>query len=147
MCQSLGRPVRGIRNENADVLSCFLKNDVLKLSDTVAYSGSDSLFIQDIWKSPRFMLVPKLQADPSGTKWMPVSGFVPAFITDQPTGASRLNPLVASTTDNGLVVEHPNKLRAIRVFFFDMDALPTPPDGVPLQDYIGSGKKIVNLVD
>ena len=93
------------------------------------------------------MLVPKLAHDPSGTKWMPIIGLVPAFITDQPTGASRTNPLVSTSTDNGLVVEHPNKLRAIRVFFFDIDALPSPPDGIDRQDYIGSGKKIVTLVD
>lgn len=147
-CQALGRPVRGPNfNENADILSCFLANDTLKLSDTVSYSGSDSLFVQDLWKSPRFMLVPKIPSDPNGNKWMPISGFVPAFITDQPTGASRQNPLVSTATDNGLVVESGNKLRAIRVFFFDIDALPPPPDGVDLQDYIGSGKKVVTMID
>jgi Flp pilus assembly protein TadG len=147
VCQSLGRPARGLRSENSDVLSCFLTDNTLKLSDTVNYHGSDALFIQDIWKSPRFLLVPKLQLDPTGTKWMPITGVVPAFITDQPTGASRQSPLVTGATDNGLVVEHPNKLRAIRIFFFSMDALPPPPDGVDLQDYFGSGKKVVTLVD
>lgn len=147
LCVSQGRPVRGPLYENSDVLSCFLKNDTLKLSDTVSYNGADSLFVQDIWSSPRFLLVPKIAYDPSGTKWMPILSFVPAFITDQPTGASRSVPLVTGATDNGLVVENPHKLRAIRVFFFDMDALPPPPDGVPLQDYLGSGKKVVTLVD
>jgi Flp pilus assembly protein TadG len=146
-CQDRGRPLRGPYNENSDVLSCFLKDDTLKLSDTVNYNGPDSLFTQDLWKSPRFLLVPKLHHDPSGTKWMPIEGFVAAFITDQPTGASRPYPLVSTSTDNGLVVENPNKLRAIRVFFFSFEALPSPPDGVDLQDYIGSGKKIVTLVD
>lgn len=141
------RPWRGTYNENSDVLSCFLKNNTLKLSDTVAYHGSDALFTQDIWKSPRFMLVPKIPNDPSGTKWMPITGFVPAFVTDQPTGASRQIPIVTGSTDNGLVIENPSKLRAIRVFFFSMDALPPPPEGIELQDYIGSGKKIVSLVN
>jgi hypothetical protein len=146
-CLAAGRPVRGPLNENSDVLSCFLKNNTLKLSDAVSYHGSDRLFTQDLWSSPRFLLVPKLDHDPTGTKWMPITGFVPAFITDQPTGASKQNPLVTGDTDNGLVVEHPKKLRAIRVFFFSMDALPPPPDGVDLQDYIGSGKKVVTLVN
>lgn len=149
LCQGVPslRPARGVHNENSDILSCFLANDTLKLSDTVNYSGTQPLFVQEIWKSPRFILVPKLHHDPSGTKWMPITGFVPGFITDQPTGASRPLPLVTGLTDNGLVVEHPDKLRAIRVFFFDIDALPLPPDGIPLQDYIGSGRKVVTLVD
>ncbi len=146
-CQSLGRPARGPYNENSDVLSCFLKNNTLKLSDAVGYHGTDPLFTQDIWKSPRMLIVPKIQADPSGTKWMPIVDFVPAFITDQPTGASRQVPIVTGATDNGLVVEHPQKLRAIRVFFFSFNALPTPPDGTPLQDYLGAGPKIITMVN
>ncbi len=148
-CQDLGRPARGSLNENSDVLSCFLEDRPvpLKLSDAVGYTGTDPLFTQEIWESPRFMIVPKIQVDPSGTKWMPVIDFVPAFITDQPTGASKQYPLVTGSTDNGLVVEHPQKLRAIRVFFFSMNALPDPPDGAPLQDYFGAGPKIITMVN
>ncbi len=113
----------------------------------MSYNGTQPLLTQDIWKSPRLLIVPKIQTDPNGTKWMPIVDFVPAFITDQPTGASRQYPLVTGSTDNGLVVEHPKKLRAIRVFFFDMDALPAPADGTPLQDYFGSGPKIVTMVN
>ncbi len=91
--------------------------------------------------------MPKIKTDPTGTKWMPIIDFVPAFITDQPTGASRQVPIVTGSTDNGLVVENPQKLRAIRVFFFDFDALPTPPDGTPLQDYFGAGPKVITMVN
>jgi hypothetical protein len=28
-----------------------------------------------------------------------------------------------------------------------MDALPPPPDGTPLQDYLGSGKKVITMVN
>ena len=129
------------------MLSCFLTNNTLKLSNAVCYNGTDPLFTQDIWESPRFMIVPKIQADPSGNKWMPIVDFVPAFITDKPTGASRQVPIVTGSTDNGLVVGNPQKLRAIRVFFFDMDALPAPPDGTPLQDYFGAGPKIITMVN
>ena len=62
------------------------------------------------------------------------------FWQDRPT-------LVTGATDNGLVVENPKKLRAIRVFFFDMDALPDPPDGADLQDYFGAGPKVVTMVN
>lgn len=147
LCQGQGRPTRGPLDENSDILSCFLKNDTLRLSDTVFYSGTDALFVQSIWNSPRFVIIPLLDHDPNGTKWMPIVRFVAGFITDQPTGASRPNPLVTGATDNGLVVEHPNKLRAIRVFFFSMAALPPPPDGSVLMDYTGSGKKVITLVN
>ncbi len=148
-CQALGRPARGPYDENSDVLSCFLEDRPvpLKLSDTIAYNGTDPLFTQEIWESPRFLIVPKIQVDPNGTKWMPIIDFVPAFITDQPTGASKQNPLVTGLTDTGLVVENPQKLRAIRVFFFDMDALPDPPDGAELQDYFGAGPKVDTMVN
>jgi Flp pilus assembly protein TadG len=148
-CRALGRPTRGPYDENSDVLSCFLEDRPvpLKLSDAIAYNGTDPLFTQEIWESPRFLIVPKIQVDPNGTKWMPIIDFVPAFITDQPTGASKQYPLVTGATDNGLVVENPKKLRAIRVFFFDMDALPDPPDGAELQDYFGAGPKVVTMVN
>jgi hypothetical protein len=144
-CLSRGRPTRGPWGENADVLSCFLKNDTLKLSDAVGYTGTDPLFTQDIYSSPRFAVVPILDHDPTGNKWMPIVTFVPAFITDQPTGASRSNMLVTGATDNGLVIQNPQKLRAIRMFFFSMDALPPPPDGTPLQDYFGTGPKVITM--
>lgn len=147
LCQSQGRPQRGPNDENSDILSCFLKNDTLRLSDTIFYTGTDGLFVQSIWNSPRFVIVPILDHDPTGTHWMPVVRFVAGFITDQPTGASRSNPLVTGDTDNGLVIENPKKLRAIRIFFFNFAALPPPPDGSPLMDYVGSGKKVITLVN
>ena len=46
------------------MLSCFLVNNTLKLSDAVGYNGADPLFTQDIWKSPRLLIVPKIQTRP-----------------------------------------------------------------------------------
>jgi hypothetical protein len=141
-------------NVNADLLSCFLASDSLHLSDTLnVATGAQPLFVQDIWKSPRFIIVPVLQMDPTGTKWAPIVRFVPGFITDQPTGASRVNnyqnPDADGKYDNGLIVtwsgSHP-KLGAIQVFLFDIDALPPPPDGGPLIDYIG-GPKVITLTN
>ena len=146
-CQSRGRPVRGPYNENSDVLSCFLINDTLKLSDTITVAPNDAKFTQAIYDSPRFAIVPILAHDPNGTKWMPIVTFVGAFVTDQPTGASRTNPLVTGATDNGLVIQNPAKLRAIRMFFFDLDALPPPPDGGDLTDYLGVGPKKIQLIN
>ncbi len=151
-CTALGRPLRRTlstgESVNDDLLSCFLKNDTLHLSDALTTTpASDPIFTQDIWKSPRLVIVPIIDHDPNGTKWMPIKSFVPGFITDQPSGASRQAPIPGTQTENGLVTQHPHKLRAIRVFFFDMDALPPPPDGSTLQDYFGVGKKIITMVN
>jgi hypothetical protein len=150
-CTALGRPARHTlttgESVNDDLLSCFLKNDTLKLSDAIGYTGDDSLFIQDVWKSPRLVIVPLIDHDPNGTKWMPIKSFVVGFICDQPSGASRLSPLPGTQTENGLVTQNPKKLRAMRILFFSMDALPPPPDGTPLQDYLGSGKKVITMVN
>jgi hypothetical protein len=133
---------------NDDLLSCFLKNTTLHLSDALTTTpASDPIFTQDIWMSPRLVLVPILDHDPAGTKWMPIKSFVPGFITDQPSGATKQAPIPGTQTENGLVTQNPKKLRAIRVFFFDMDALPPPPDGTTIQDYFGVGKKTITLVN
>jgi hypothetical protein len=163
ICQSLaGQPARdqGVvtgknLNVNADLLSCFLANDSLHLSDALnVATGAQPLFVPDIWKSPRFVQVPVLEFDPQGTKWAPIIKFVPGFITNQPTGASRTNniqnPDLNNRYDNGLIVTWSGsapKLGAIRIFLFDIDALPPPPDGGPLIDFIGAGPKKPVLIN
>lgn len=151
LCQSQGRPQRSMlstgESVNSDVLTCFLRNDTLKLSDAINFVGGSSPFVSDLWTSPRFVLVPVIQTDPTGTKYMPIVTFVPGFITDQTTGASRTSPVMSGQTENGLVTQNPNKLRAIRIVFFDFDALPPPPDGGQLIDYIGTGPKVITLVN
>jgi hypothetical protein len=150
-CTALGRPLRRTlstgESVNDDLLSCFLRNTHLKLSDAIGYSGNGSIFTQDIWKSPRLLIVPLIDHEPNGPSWMPITGFVPGFIVDQPSGARKLKPIPGTQTENGLLTESPDELKAIRVFFFDMDALPTPPDGTKLQDYFGVGKKVVTMLN
>jgi hypothetical protein len=132
---------------NNDTLSCYLVNDSLHLSDLISVAtGATPKLDQSIWNSPRFMQVPILQHDPNGHKWMPILRFVPAFITDEVTGSSRSAPLFSGDTENGFVMQNPHKLRAMRVFFFDADAMPPPPDGSPLTDYNG-GAKIPVLIN
>ena len=78
---------------------------------------------------------------------MPIIDFVPAFITDQPTGASKQVPLVTGATDNGLVVENPQKLRAIRVFFFDFDALPDAGGRHAAPGLLRGRPKVITMVN
>lgn len=133
---------------NNDTLSCFLVNDTLHLSDLISVpTGATPKLDQSIWSSPRFIQVPILAHDPNGHAWMPILRFVPGFITDEATGSSRTTPVFSGDTENGFVMQNPHKLRAIRVFFFDADALPPPPDGGTLTDYTGSGPKVITLVN
>lgn len=130
---------------NNDTLSCFLVNDTLHLSDLISVpTGAAPKLDQSIWSSPRFMQVPILDHDPRGHTWMPILRFKAGFVTDEVTGSSRNAPLFAGDTENGFVMQNPHKLRAIRIFFFDPDSLPAPPDGGPLTDYIG-GPKVITL--
>lgn len=140
-----GRPNRGPNNENEDLLTCFLKDGLTTLAQTLTYSGSDALFTQDIWRSPRLIQVPVFQADPNGSKWMAIKGFAVGFITDQPVIATKLIPF--GTVDNGITVDNPQKLRQIQVFLFSPDALPPPPDGLTAMQYFGAGKKVITLVN
>jgi hypothetical protein len=132
---------------NNDTLSCFLVNNSLHLSDLIGVpTGALPKLDQAVWKSPRFMQVPILSHDPSGHKWMPIVRFVPAFITDEVTGSGLNVPVFSGDTESGFVMQNPHKLRAIRLFFFDIDAMPPPPEGGPLIDYIG-GPKVVTLIN
>ena len=35
----------------------------------------------------------------------------------------------------------------MKVVFFDIDALPPPPDDAPTSDYIGAGPKLIRLIN
>lgn len=136
---------------NGDLLTCFFKDTTTTVAQLIGYTGTDALVTQDIWNSPRFFLVPVFSTDPPGSKPYPIETFVAGFITDQPTGATKGNMYENTTqTDNGLVVAWKGgkpSLGAIRVIFFPLNALPNPPDGGPVTDYFGTGKKIITLTN
>jgi hypothetical protein len=136
---------------NGDLLTCFFKDTTTTVAQLTAYTGTDALLTQDIWNSPRFFLVPVFDTDPPGSKPYPIETFVGGFLTDQPTGATKANMYENTTqTQNGLVVTWKGgnpSLGAIRVVFFPLNALPNPPDGGPVVDYFGTGKKIITLTN
>lgn len=157
-CTALGRPTRyhgnisgKDLNVNDDLLTCFFVDSSTTIAQAIAYNGTGSLFTQDIWKSPRFSLIPVFTADPPGSKTYPILKFVAGFICDQPTGATKANMFEDNTqTDHGLVVTWAGsnpKLGAIRMIFFPLEALPPPPDGGVLVDYFGTGKKVPTLIN
>ena len=151
-CTAVGRPNRGTLvgfapGVNDDLLTCYFTNTTTSIATIASpsYSG-DAVLDASIYQSPRFVWVPLLAYDPAGTKTMPIIGFRPGFITDQPTGATRGNNLTTSETTNGLVMKN-GSLRAIRVIFFDEDALPSSSPGGALIDYLGVGPRIIQMIN
>jgi hypothetical protein len=135
---------------NGDLLTCFFSDPSTTIAQAIGHTGTDALFTQDIWSSPRFFLVPVFDSDPPGSKPYPIRRFVAGFIADQPTGATRSNMLENAGSTNGLFLSWKGgkpSLGAIRVIFFPLSTLPPPREGGPLTDYLGDGPKVVTLIN
>lgn len=134
---------------NSDYLSCFFTNDSVTIEDITnpTYSADDPVVLsKDIFDSPRFFLIPVFAKEPvTGTKSWKVTGFRPAFLTEQPGDATRGDGPV---NDNGIIMGTNGKPEGLRFILFDEDALPrTLPSGTPAATYYGSGPRIVTLID
>ena len=136
---------------NDDLLTCFLTNSSTTLDTIVqpSYSGPAVLSAK-IFASPRFMWVPVLKVQPvngSSQKYS-IVGFRPGFLTDQPLTATKANMALGTTTaHNGLTIQN-NSIQTMKVMFFNVAALPETADAsMPTTPYLGSGTKIITLVD
>ncbi len=129
-------------NINDDTLSCFLlSGKTLAQVASSSYTESDGpAFSDDLLGSPRFAYVPVLRVQPSqgGSNTYSIIDFRPAFITDETTTS-------AATSDNGVTIQQ-NDVKTLKVFFFSIWAVPNP-DGGPLIDFLGVGRKKVHLID
>jgi hypothetical protein len=135
---------------NGDLLTCYFTDPSTTIAQAIGHTGTNALFTQDIWTSPRFFLVPVFDNDPPGSKPYPIKRFVAGFIADQPTGATRSNMLENPGNTYGLFLSWKGgkpSLGAIRVIFFPLSTLPPPPDGGPLTDYLGEGPKVITLTN
>lgn len=135
---------------NNEPLNCFLQlppgqtlSDIAKQS----YTGP-AAFRPEIFDSPRFGYVPIFRGNPTsltGQETRSIVGFQAAFITDSPAdgpGADGVHGLVFRPIGGGK-----QKLEGVNMFLFSINALPDPPEGVELIDYLGVGKPIVHLID
>ena len=135
---------------NNDILSCYFTNDTITVGDvsSASYSG-DVVIDQSIYRSPRFVQVPVLGRVPvtGGSDKYEIVDFRPGFITDQPSGDTRVTG--TPTSGNGITWTSNNKLQAVNVIFLNIKALPNPPLDKNGQyiPYAGSGKKIALLVN
>lgn len=145
---------------NNDLLSCFFTNPSttvgdIAIPDGAGYNASGNavnVISEKIFESPRFMFVPIFSPDAAsgtGTSWFKIIGFRPAFITDQPDGATYENKWVNSGTTNGLKFSASGSgLETIKVIFFNERALPsTLLGGGRTVDYFGSGPKVLTLIE
>ena len=138
---------------NDDVLSCFLPAGVSVGAVTQATLDPSLKFSisKDIFDSPRFFWIPVLVADPSkgGSGSFAIVDFRAVFITDQPDGATSDSPM--ADPNNGVEMSSNGKqIEKIRVRAINPAALPEFSvdlgDGNTV-DYLGSGTKIVRLVE
>ena len=130
---------------NDDVLSCFITggHDV---GDVVA--GVPEILSADILRSPRFFMLPVIpvQAANGASGAYPIVDFRPGFLTEESLAATNGNP-GAVTGHNG-VHFHSNHVEKLNVVLFDEAALPETAPAVGGEvDYIGSGTKVIVLVD
>ena len=141
------RTTAGSWSINNDFLSCFFTDDTTTIA-TIANSGysGPAVLSPDIVKSPRFFFVPIFSEEPDqGKKVYKITGFRPAFLTDQPTTATRADGPLAG---NGITVGSNGKVAALNFILFDEDALPETLDsGVPSSPTYSFGPPIVKLVN
>ena len=136
---------------NNDTLSCFFSDPSVNVGAITgpAYPFDHPVLSAAIYESPRFALVPVLGVQPSngGSERYQVVGMRPGFITDQPMTATAANP--QRTASNGVVLADrgQHKISSMQMIFFQPGALPPPPEGGAVMDYIGSGVKVLRLVD
>jgi hypothetical protein len=133
---------------NNDTLSCFFTDTTTTVGavSSSAYAGGP-VISADIFDSPRFMLVPVLEVEPSsgGSTTYQIVGFRPAFLTDQPNSATQSSNASAS---NGLTIDPTGQgaLESVQVVFINANALP-PIDVAETTAYAGDGLRVIRLVD
>jgi hypothetical protein len=109
-----------------------------------SYSGPP-VFKPEIFESPRFGIVPVFTGSVSGAgAKKSILTFQAAFITDNPYYSNDNATPGLYFTANG---SGERTLKSVTMFLFSLNALPDPPEGVQLIDYLGVGDPIVHLVD
>jgi hypothetical protein len=137
--------VKGVTINN-DTLTCFFTDATVNIGDiqNASYSGPVVLST-DIYNSPRFGWVPVLPVQPStgGSKMYQIIEFRPGFLTDQPASAVKGDQ---PSSTNGIITDN-NGVHSIQMIFFNEKALPPPPGYMGTGPYVGSGVKILQLVN
>lgn len=152
-CASNGMPLTTVlygRTLNNDTLSCFLNQDGISIGDIAqsSYPFDHPVLSAAIYSSPRFALVPVLAVQPTngGSNHYQIVDIRPAFITDQPLSATR-GALPSATNGLTFATAPAGKLASIQVIFLNAGALPPPPTTDGVTPYVGTGVKVLRLVN
>jgi hypothetical protein len=135
---------------NNDTLSCFFNDTTTNVGQigTATYTLPGPVLDVKIWSSPRMVFVPVLGVEPSsgGSNKYQIIDFRPGFITDQTETAVKAT---VTSANNGLTLSsNGNDVQSVQIVFINPNALPAPPGGVAVTDYVaGRGPKIVRLID
>jgi Flp pilus assembly protein TadG len=133
---------------NDDVLSCYFIDGGTSIADIAkaSYSGGVA-FIPEILKSPRFFYVPVLAIQPTtgGSETYSIIDFRAAFLTDETATNTAIKGSKTGTNNNGVVVQG-NDIKQLKVVFFNDAAIPVDGD-IPLIDYLGTGNRVIRLID
>lgn len=139
-------PGKSISN---DVLTCFLTDGSTSLATIVDknYAGSPVLSA-DIYESPRFFWQPILAVEPTsgGSTRYSIVDFRPAFLTDEIVAPTTIRNSHTATTANGITLQG-GQIKQLRVVFFNAKALPASDTAKKVSPYLGSGPKILRLID
>lgn len=134
---------------NNDVLTCFLTDGSTSLATIVDknYAG-DPVLSADIYESPRFFWQPVLAVEPTsgGSARYSIVDFRPAFLTDEIVSPSTIRNSHTGTTENGIVIQG-GQIKQLRVVFFNANALPASDTAKKVSPYLGTGPKILRLID
>lgn len=131
----------GNKSINNDHLSCFLDSGATTSYQTSGYSGPP-VISADIFNSPRFAWVPVFgrEVTSGGSAKYQIVDFRPAFISGT-EGGDWFNGLYLPSQGNK------RSLRAVKVIFFNANALPDSIANGPVTDYLGVGTKVIRLVE
>lgn len=133
---------------NDDVLTCFFTNGTSSLQDIAKgnYTG-EIVLSPKIYSSPRFLWVPVLAIQPGtgGSQTYSIIDFRAAFITDETVTSTAVKGSKTGTNDNGVIIQG-SDIKQLKVVFFNSKALPHEGD-FPLIDFLGSGQRVIRLLD
>ena len=141
-------PIHSNPKINDDVLTCFFTDGTTSIADIAKESYSGGPVLDDsILRSPRFFYVPVLAVEPTsgGSNKYSIIDFRAAFLTNETATASAIKGSHTGTVENGVWVQGQD-IKQIKVVFFNSDALPIDGD-IPLIDYLGTGNRVIRLID
>jgi hypothetical protein len=139
----------GVSGLNDDVLSCFLPNGV-SVGDVIGSSvpaAASKKIDPRIFKSPRYSIVPVIHYEFNPQNgFYPIVRWQPIFISDESPASTK--GASYATSLNG-VITGSNKVVGVQVLVINPAALPdtAPSEGAGWVPYLGSGPKLVRLVD